>query len=139
MSFILEYGDEVRILIFDDPAELESWQRPVVVRSGRGPFRPTRARPARAMHGRARAMHEFFFENLRNPALVRCAGLMPQFCPAQLNSTRIHACTKFSIPTSIRIQLYFSAMFFRETPRGSSPDATFAIHEVFRHKFIPVY
>jgi hypothetical protein len=42
--------DEVRILIFDDPAELERGQRPVMVRSGRGPLRPARARRARAMH-----------------------------------------------------------------------------------------
>jgi hypothetical protein len=28
--------DEVRILIFDDPAELERGQRPVMVKSGRG-------------------------------------------------------------------------------------------------------
>jgi hypothetical protein len=32
-----------------------------MVRSGRGPFKPARPR-------RARAMHEFFPENLRNPA-----------------------------------------------------------------------
>ena len=42
-------------MIFDDPAEQEMRQRPVMVRSGRGPFRPARAR-------RARAMHNFFFE-----------------------------------------------------------------------------
>jgi hypothetical protein len=42
--------DEVQILIFDDPAELERGERPVMVRSGRGPFRPARARSARAMH-----------------------------------------------------------------------------------------
>ena len=42
--------DEVRILIFDDPTELEKWQRPVMVRSGRGPFKPARPRRARAMH-----------------------------------------------------------------------------------------
>jgi hypothetical protein len=72
--------DEVRILIFDDPAELESWQRPVMVRSGSGPFRPARPR-------RARAMHDFFPENLRNPAHNRCAGLMRQFCPGQLYSS----------------------------------------------------
>ena len=34
----------------------------------------------------ARAMHEFFFENLRNPARNRRAGLMRQFCPGQLDS-----------------------------------------------------
>ena len=72
--------DEVRILIFDDPAELEKRQRPVMVRSGRGPFRPARPR-------RARAMHEIFFENLRNPARIRLADLMRQFCPSQLDST----------------------------------------------------
>ena len=35
--------DEVRILITDNPAELEKPQHPVMVRSGRGPFRPARA------------------------------------------------------------------------------------------------
>jgi hypothetical protein len=74
------YGDEVRILIFDDPAELEMGERPVMVRSGRGPFRPARAR-------HARAMHEFFFENLQNPAPDRRAGAMHQFCSGQLNSS----------------------------------------------------
>jgi hypothetical protein len=43
--------DEVRILIFDDPAEQEKSQRPVVVRSGRGPVKPARTRRAGAMHG----------------------------------------------------------------------------------------
>jgi hypothetical protein len=65
------------MLIFDDHAELESWQRPVMVRSGRGPFRPAR---------RARAMHEFFLENLRNPARGRSAGSVRQFPTAQLVS-----------------------------------------------------
>ena len=32
-------------------------------------------------------MHEFFFENLRNPARIRCADLMHQFCSCQLDST----------------------------------------------------
>ena len=31
-------------------------------------------------------MHEFFFENLRNPARIRCAGLMRQFRPGQVYS-----------------------------------------------------
>jgi hypothetical protein len=31
-------------------------------------------------------MHEFFFENLRNPARSRRAGLMRQFHSSQLNS-----------------------------------------------------
>ncbi len=75
------YGDEVRILIFDDPAELEKSQRPVMVRSGRGPFKPARPR-------RARAMHEIFFENLRNPAHNRRAGLMRQFSSSQLYSMK---------------------------------------------------
>jgi hypothetical protein len=59
-------------LIFDDPAELAKSQRPFMVRSGRGPFKPARPR-------RARAMDEFFFENLRNPAHNRRAGPMRQF------------------------------------------------------------
>jgi hypothetical protein len=62
--------DKVRILIFDDPAELSNWQRTVMVRSGRGRFRP--ARPSRAS-----AMHEFFLENLRNPARIRRAADAP--------------------------------------------------------------
>jgi hypothetical protein len=41
--------DEVRILIFDNPAELEKQQLVVMVRFDRGPFRPTpHARAARA-------------------------------------------------------------------------------------------
>jgi hypothetical protein len=44
-------------LIFDDPAELEKPQRSVMVRSGRGPFKPARPR-------RARAMHEFFLSKI---------------------------------------------------------------------------
>jgi hypothetical protein len=36
-----------------------------------------------------RAMHEFFLEKLRNPARDRCAGVMRQFPPTQLNSTRV--------------------------------------------------
>jgi hypothetical protein len=69
-------------LIFEDPAELAKRQRPVMVRSGRGPFRPARPR-------RARAMHDFFFENLRNPAHNRRAGLMRQFSSGQLYSSEI--------------------------------------------------
>ena len=34
-------------------------------------------------------MHEFFFENLRNPARSRRAGLMRQFRSGQLDSIRI--------------------------------------------------
>jgi hypothetical protein len=33
-------------------------------------------------------MHDFFFENLRNPARSRCAGLMRQFRSGQLDSTK---------------------------------------------------
>ena len=59
-----------------------------MVRSGRGPFRPARPR-------RARAMHDFFFENLRNPARIRRAGLMRQFCPGQLDSRGLDSsCTR---------------------------------------------
>jgi hypothetical protein len=72
------WRDEVRILIFDDPAENERGQRPVMVRSGRGPFRPGHAARARCMN--------FFFENLRNPARTRFAGLMRQFRFNQLYS-----------------------------------------------------
>jgi hypothetical protein len=51
-----------------------------MVRSGRGPFKPARPR-------RARAMHDFPPENLRNPARILCAGLMRQFRSDQLDST----------------------------------------------------
>ena len=51
-----------------------------MVRSGRGPFKFAPSR-------HARAMHEIFFENLRDPARNRRAGLMRQFCPSQLDST----------------------------------------------------
>ena len=51
-----------------------------MVRSGRGPFKP--ARP-----GRARAMHDFFLENLRNPTRDRRACVMRQFSSGQLDST----------------------------------------------------
>jgi hypothetical protein len=53
-----------------------------MVRSGRGPFKPARPR-------RARAMHEFFFENLQNPAHIRRAGLMRQFSSDQLYSSML--------------------------------------------------
>jgi hypothetical protein len=53
-----------------------------MVRSGRGPFKPARPR-------RARAMHEFFFENLQNPAHICRAGLMRQFSSGQLYSMAI--------------------------------------------------
>ena len=32
-------------------------------------------------------MHEFFFENVRNPARSRRAGLIRQFCPGQVYSS----------------------------------------------------
>jgi hypothetical protein len=35
-------------------------------------------------------MHEFFFENLRNPARNRRAGLMHQFRPGQVYSINMH-------------------------------------------------
>ena len=74
--------DEVRILILAiDLATFSAidLQRPVMVRSDRGPFRPARPR-------RARAMHEIFFEKLRNPARNLRAGLMRQFRFSQLDS-----------------------------------------------------
>ena len=54
---------EVRILIFDDPTELEESQRPP--REGKL-SNPRGARRAACMHG----------ENLQNPARERCAGAM---------------------------------------------------------------
>jgi hypothetical protein len=55
-----------------------------MVRSGRGPFKPAWTR-------RARAMHEMFFENLRNPVHIRRVGLMRQFCPGQVYSNQKQA------------------------------------------------
>ena len=46
---------------------------------------------------RVRAMHEFFFENLRNPARDRRAGAMRQFPTDQVHSTCVHSFTKFSV------------------------------------------
>jgi hypothetical protein len=65
-------------LIFDDPAENERGQRP--------PFGSWDGKLSNAGGRAARAMHEFFFENLRNPAHNRHAGLMRQFCSGQLDS-----------------------------------------------------
>ena len=70
--------DEVRILIFDDPAELCERQRP-----GSGSWE---GKLSNARGRAARAMHDFFFENLRNPAHNRRAGLMRQFSSGQLYS-----------------------------------------------------
>jgi hypothetical protein len=48
-----------------------------MVRSGRGPSKTG---------GRAvSAKHDFFFENLRNPARIRRGGLMRQFRSGQLD------------------------------------------------------
>ena len=60
--------DEVRILIFDDPAELEKSQRPFLEDFGGQTVKPPRER-------RARAMHEFPPENLRKPARAPCGPL----------------------------------------------------------------
>ena len=47
---------------------------------------PGRVNVKRTRPRRARAMHEFFFENLRNPAHNRRAGLMRQFPTGQVYS-----------------------------------------------------
>ena len=53
-------------------------------------------------------MHEFFSENLRNPAHIRRAGLMRQFSSGQLYSIQVHVATKFSITgTILGTVLYF--------------------------------
>ena len=44
-------------------------------------------KPSNPVGRAARAMHNFFFENLRNPARSRRAGLMRQFRSGQLDST----------------------------------------------------
>jgi hypothetical protein len=54
---------------------VRSWSDPVVV-------------PSNPRGRTARAMHEIFFENLRNPACSRRAGLMRQFRSGQLDSTK---------------------------------------------------
>ena len=57
----------------------QGWQRP---ESG--------SREGKLSNGRARAaraMQEFFFENLGNPARVSRVGVMRQFSTAQFNST----------------------------------------------------
>ena len=86
--------DEVRILIFDDPAELCERQRP-----GSGSWE---GKLSNARGRAARAMHEFFFENLRNPAHNRRAGLMRQFSSGQLYSTTgwVQVYAKFSTHVS---------------------------------------
>jgi hypothetical protein len=58
-------------LIFDDPAELYERKRP---QSGSWEGKLSNPRGPTA-----RAMHEIFFENFRNPARIRRAGLMRQF------------------------------------------------------------
>jgi hypothetical protein len=66
--------DEVLILIFDDPAEQEDWQRPVVADPVVVPSNPRGRAP------RAPCM-EKIYENLRKPALWRRAGAMLWFLP----------------------------------------------------------
>ena len=72
-------ANEVRTLIFDDLTAQGDWQRPVMVKSGR-----SLVQPARARHGHA--MHEYCFENLRNPARARRAKAMRQFPTGQVDS-----------------------------------------------------
>jgi hypothetical protein len=91
--------DEVRILIFDDPAEIDPSTSTYysIVNRGRNVVRnlnPGRVNcQTRAGAPRARALHEIFFENLRNPARGRRAGAMHQFLSNQLDSMYT---TKFS-------------------------------------------
>jgi hypothetical protein len=73
------WRDEVRILIFDDPAELEKPQRPGSG-SWEGKLSNSRGRAARA-----RSMI-ILLENLRNPARDRRADAMRQFPFNQLDS-----------------------------------------------------
>ena len=74
--------DEVRIRIFDDPAEQE------IATSGHGQIRSwshqTRARARRA---RTRCVI-FFLEKLRKPARTHRAGTIRQFPTSQLDSSR---------------------------------------------------
>jgi hypothetical protein len=52
-----------------------------MVRSDRGPFKPAGSR-------RVRAMHDFFFENLRNPVRMWRVVVMRQFSTNQVDSTK---------------------------------------------------
>ena len=77
------YGDEVRILNFEDPAEPKAWKRP-----------GSESRKMSNPRGRAaHAMHEIFPGNLRNPAHDRRAGAMCQFPTDQVYSTTAVPCT----------------------------------------------
>jgi hypothetical protein len=76
------YGDEVRILVFDDPPE-QDCKRSGNVRDldpGRVNCQTRAARP------HARAMHNFFLENLRKPACAGCAEAMRQLPTNQVHS-----------------------------------------------------
>ena len=65
-------------LIFDDLATQGDWQRPVMVRSGRDAMKPARAR-------RGVPMHEYCFENIRNPTRARRAKATRQFPTSQVD------------------------------------------------------
>jgi hypothetical protein len=45
-------------------------------------------------------MHEFFFENLQNPAHIRRVGLMRQFSSGQLYSRGVLGWPKFTLVPS---------------------------------------
>jgi hypothetical protein len=75
---------EVRILIFDDPADLEESQRPP--REGKLP-NPRDAGRGCCMHG----------ENLRNFARDRRAGAMRQLLSGQLDNTRTKYSTLYTV------------------------------------------
>jgi hypothetical protein len=51
-------------------------------------------------------MHNFFLENLRNPARGCRAGAMRQFCPGQLDSTqtKVEQTSDFALYTKFSIQ-----------------------------------
>ena len=71
------WRDEIRILIFDDPAELEESQRPP--REGKL-SNPRGTRRTGCMHG----------ENLRNPARASRAGAMRWLPTGQVYSSMIY-------------------------------------------------
>jgi hypothetical protein len=64
--------------------------------------------PSDARGRAARAMHELFFENLRNPARSRRAGLKRQFRSGQLDSSR---------DNSMRTKRIVAAAVLVATPR----------------------
>jgi hypothetical protein len=100
--------DEVRILIFDNPAELYDWQ------SGSWEGKLSNA----SGHAtRARCMNFFLTKIYANPARIRSAGLMRQFSSGQLYSSLVNL-VKRSKPRREPVTHRFHA-----SPRGPTQDS----------------